>query len=180
MADPFEVLGLEARFELDLGALEARQRELSRALHPDRYAGRGAPERRQALSRSIEVNDAVRLMKDAVRRAEALLARHGVQLSEQDARAQPSQAFLMDVLELREELGSAQRRRDLAKVQALAQSFRASETKLLATLAQRFAALPPNQPWTAAEVGPITHELGELRYLRRLLDEANAIQDELG
>lgn len=180
MADPFDVLGLEARFELDLGALDARQRELSRALHPDRYAGRGSAERRQALSRSIEVNDAVRLMKDAVRRAEALLARHGVELSEKDPGAQPSQAFLMDVLELRDELGGAQRRADLEKVERLAQGFRASETELLSVLAERFAALPPNQPWSAADVEPITHKLGELRYLRRLLEEANAIRDELG
>lgn len=180
MADPFELLGLEARFELDLAALEARQRELSRALHPDRYAGRGSAERRQALSRAIEVNDAVRLMKDPLRRAEALLAKHGVQLHETDAGAQPSQAFLMDVLELREELGNAQRRADLAKVGRLAQGFKESETKSLADLAERFAALPPNQNWSWAEVEPITHKLGELRYLRRLLDEANAIQDELG
>ena len=180
MADPFELLGLEARFELDLAALEARQRDLSRALHPDRYAGRGTAERRQALSRAIEVNEAVRLMKDPIRRAEALLARHGVHLHETDAGAQPSQAFLMDVLELREELGNAQRRSDLAKVGQLAQSFRASETKLLRDLAESFAVLPPNQKWEPNEVKAVTHKLGELRYLRRLLDEANAIQDELG
>ena len=66
MADPFDTLGLEPRFELDLSALEARQRELSRALHPDRHAGAGAAGRRQALSRAIEDYRKKRAARDAL------------------------------------------------------------------------------------------------------------------
>ena len=36
--DPFALLGVERRFDLDLKVLEKTHRELSRALHPDRYA----------------------------------------------------------------------------------------------------------------------------------------------
>ena len=58
--DPFETLGVEPRFDLDLTALEKRHRELSGALHPDRYTGRPASERRMALDRAIKVNEAWR------------------------------------------------------------------------------------------------------------------------
>ncbi len=37
--DPFATLGIEPRFDLDVRAVEARHRELSRTLHPDRYSG---------------------------------------------------------------------------------------------------------------------------------------------
>ncbi len=38
MIDPFSTLGLPVRFALAPKELEARHRELSKALHPDRYA----------------------------------------------------------------------------------------------------------------------------------------------
>ena len=78
MNDPFQTLGVDARFDLDLGAVEKRHRDLSRALHPDRYADASATERRMSLSRAIEVNEAWRALRDPVRRAEALLTRAGV------------------------------------------------------------------------------------------------------
>ena len=81
-SDPFEALGVEPAFNLDLALLEQRHRDLSRALHPDRHASSGAAERRMALGRAIEVNEAFRKLKDPIRRAEALLALRGVQSGE--------------------------------------------------------------------------------------------------
>lgn len=42
MNDPFEMLGVERRFDLDLKVLEKTHRELSRALHPDKFVQAGA------------------------------------------------------------------------------------------------------------------------------------------
>src|SRR5689334_12410104 len=80
--DPFEVFGIPPRFEVDLAALELRHRDLSKALHPDRYAGAPAAERRLALNRAIEVNEAWRVLREPVKRAEALFARAGVPVGE--------------------------------------------------------------------------------------------------
>src|SRR5688572_21024439 len=99
VADPFLILGVEPRFDVALAEVEARHRELSRTLHPDRYVGRPSAERRVALSKAIEVNEALRVLRDPARRAEALLARRGVELPEGEE-AKPSEDFLMDVLEL--------------------------------------------------------------------------------
>ncbi len=52
MLDPFAVLGLPRAFDVDLRSAEKAHRELSRALHPDRYASAGASERREALGKA--------------------------------------------------------------------------------------------------------------------------------
>lgn len=80
--DPFATLGLEPTFDLDVAASEQRLRDLLKATHPDRFAGAGAPERRRALNRSIDINEAWRAIREPIGRAEALLRRAGVQAAE--------------------------------------------------------------------------------------------------
>src|SRR5271166_4326604 len=115
MIDPFETLGVEPGFSLDLAAVEQRHRDLSKALHPDRYTGAPAAERRMALSRAIDVNEALRVLKDPVRRAEALLRRSGVLVGEIHEPKPPS-SLLMEMMELREELSEAARARSQERV----------------------------------------------------------------
>lgn len=171
VSDPFETLGLAPVFELDPATLERRHRELSRALHPDRYAGRPSSERQQALGRAIEVNEAFRKLRDPVHRAEVLLARHGRPVVEGGGTpADP--ALLMTVMERREALGDARRGRDLGAVRALTRSVREREQRVLAEMAKAFVQLPPD----FARIEPL---LGELRYHHRFLEEALAIEDEL-
>jgi molecular chaperone HscB len=174
--DPFEILGTEPAFELDLAALERRHRELSRALHPDRHAGKSAAERRLALGRAIEVNQAWRTLKDPVRRAEALLARLGVGHGEGEE-PKPDPELLMDMMELRERLGEARQSQDARALASLVAEVRAREERLLGVLASRFAELVPAR--SALSAGELLRLLGELRYTRRFLEEAAAIEDEL-
>lgn len=171
MRDPFDMLGVEPTFDLDPDKLAERHRDLSRALHPDRYAGAPAAERRMALGKAIEVNDAYRVLKDPVRRAEALLRRAGVPVGE-TSEPKPSQALLMDMMERREELADARRAKDLAAVHKLAASVQTRERKVLDLLGKTLSA-----PGDA--VAQALPHLGELRYLRRFLDEVSAIEEDL-
>lgn len=180
MSDAFEVLGLPARYDLDLVELSARHRELSRALHPDRYQGRGASERRQALNKAIEVNDAFRSLKDPVKRAELLLARLGVSVGEQVER-QMSPDFLMEIMELREKLGDLRRARDLEGVEVLSHKVEAQRRHVAESLEAGFrealmAAASPAPEALEKELLPL---LGQLRYYARFFAEAHAIVDEL-
>jgi molecular chaperone HscB len=174
MLDPFETLGVPARFETDLAALEQRHRELSKALHPDRYAGSAAAERRMALGRAIEVNEAYRALRDPIARADALLRRAGIVLSETN---QPklSPAMLMEMMESREELADAHRRKDLARVAALGEAMRARQDRAVAALAGAFDAAGGER----GRLEELLPRVGELRYLRRFLDEVSAIEEEL-
>jgi molecular chaperone HscB len=176
MTDPFAILGVEPAFDLDLESVERRHRDLSRALHPDRYTGRPGNERRQALSRAIEVNDAWRKLRDPVGRAEALLARLGVVVAEgQEPKATPE--LLMDMMDKRESLSEARRAHDLAAIERLAAEVRARQEGVLRELARGFSgALAASGADGVAEI--LVEKLGELRYCRRFLDEAAALAEE--
>jgi molecular chaperone HscB len=171
VSDPFDLLEVEPRFDLDLAFLERRHRDLSRVLHPDRYAGRPAGERKQALGRAIEVNEAFRTLRDPVRRAAALLARHGRHTDESDApRADPM--LLMEVMERREALSEARRAGNRDRVAKLSETVRQREREVEADIAASFAHEPP-------ELARVETLLGELRYHRRFLDEAGVALDDL-
>jgi molecular chaperone HscB len=169
--DPFEALGVEPVFGLDTGLLEQRHRDLSRALHPDRHAASGAAERRMALGRAIEVNEAFRTLKDPVRRAEALLARQGVQSGEgKEPPASP--ALLMEVMERREALAEIRHSKNEGALSRLIAEVRAEDARAQLALTAEFALETPN-------FAEILKRIGELRYYRRFLDEASAIADEV-
>ncbi|MFT3775546.1 MAG: Fe-S protein assembly co-chaperone HscB [Minicystis sp.] len=174
MNDPFDTLGIAPRFDLDLAAIELRHRELSKALHPDRYAGAPAAERRLALSRAIDVNEAFRVVKDPVRRAEALLRRAGAAVGE-TSEPKASPMLLMEMMEAREELAEAGRAKDLARVGKLAEAMAAREAEILKRMGAAFDTAG-GDPKKNAEILPV---LGELRYIRRFLDEVSAIEEEL-
>jgi molecular chaperone HscB len=171
MSDPYDTLGLSPVFELDAATLERRHRELSRALHPDRYAGRPPSERQRALGRAIEVNEAFRQLREPVGRAEALLVRLGRPVGEASA-SPAAPALLMEVMEQREALGEARQKRDLAKVRALLHAVRSREQRVVSEMAKAFVQQPPDVP-------RIETLLGELRYHRRFLEEAGAVEDDL-
>jgi molecular chaperone HscB len=177
MLDPFLTLGVDARFDLDLAALERRHLELSHTLHPDRFAGRPASERRQALGRAIEVNQAFRRLKDPLGRAEALLERLGVRV-EEGSEPKPAPEFLMEMLELREALSAAGQERDAAALGRLGAEVKSREAAALAELSALLASAGPGA--AALDAGAVLGRLGELRYYRRFLDEAAALEDDLG
>lgn len=173
MADPFSTLGLPADYSLDLGLAEQRHRELSRTLHPDRYVGRPSTERRQALGKAIEVNDAWRVLRDPVRRAEAVLEMKGIPFGEdREPRAQAD--FLMEVMEQREELAELRSARDLPALAALIRRTRTKEAALVAELSQLLGDLDTEEQRERA-----LRKLGELRYSRRFLEEAADAEDAL-
>lgn len=172
--DPFATLGLPRRYDLDLAELETRYRDLQRALHPDRHAGASASVRRMSAQKTALVNDAYRLLKDDMRRAEALLVAHGGSAVRDDQVADPE--FLMQMLELREQLGEAREAQDHTRVQALAVEVEALQSTARAQLRQAFDALSSQaNPGTLAEAADL---VSRLKYFRRFLDEVHHHAEE--
>ncbi|MEI9936309.1 MAG: Fe-S protein assembly co-chaperone HscB [Pseudomonadota bacterium] len=168
--DPFETLGVEPAYGLDVAILEQRHRDLSRALHPDRHASSGAGERRMAFGRAIEVNQAFRILKDPVCRAEALLALRGVHTGEgQEPPASP--ALLMEVMERREALADVRQSKNEAALERLIAEVSSEASRAEAVLSSEFASPSSN-------LAEILKRIGELRYYRRFLDEAASIADD--
>lgn len=178
MIHPFATFGIAPSFHLDLTALEKTHRELSRALHPDKFARASASERRASLEKAAQVNEAWRILRDPIRRAEALFRLAGCAVGE-TAEPKPSGAFLMDILEAREELAEARAKRDLPKVRALRAKMEErrdlAEGRLSRAFHERGAELGPDAKESLAPSLPL---LGELRFYRRFLDEVSAIEEE--
>jgi molecular chaperone HscB len=166
--NPFARLGVEPKFSVDLSELERVHRELSRALHPDKHTQGLPAERRKTLDEAVAVNEAWRIVRDPLRRAEAILALRGMEAEGADAK--PSPAFLMDMLQLREELegaktkGAAALGRLAAKVEG---AFERTRDRLAAALDEG------NETF-----GSAPRLLAELRFQRRLLDEIASLEDD--
>jgi len=158
------VLGVQPRYDLDLADLEDRYRDLSRKLHPDRFAKADPRARRASLQRSVQLNEAWRALKDPFRRAEYLLSLAGVSL----AKEVPA-PLLMETLELREELGDARAAGDDRKVQAMAAAMRARVTTAMQAVAEGLA---------SGDHARVAAELVALRYYRRFMDEV-ALHDDV-
>lgn len=170
VADPFDSLGLEPRFDLDRRELERRYRDLQRELHPDRHAAESASTRRMALLKAMEVNEAYRALKDDVSRAEALITRlYGtVSTSEADP------MFLMEVMELREALSEAKAARDAARVEKLAEQVRSQQGEAMAAIKRDFErAHEGDDSARDALLGGVS----KLKYFKRFLTEVQAIEE---
>ncbi|HOB65839.1 Fe-S protein assembly co-chaperone HscB [Ottowia sp.] len=108
----FELFDVPARFAQDAAKLDARWKDLQRQVHPDRFAAQGAAAQRVAAQWSARINEAHRRLKDPQRRAAYLCELHGAPIEAESNTAMPAQ-FLMQQMELREQLDEATSAKDL-------------------------------------------------------------------
>jgi molecular chaperone HscB len=172
--DPFATLGLPRSYEIDMQELESNYRALQKAMHPDKHVGTSASQRRLSLEHAAQINDAYRVLKDELRRAEALLGLYGAKNGEGEA---ADQEFLVEMLELREALGEAKDARDLASVRALSGQVERQRARAQRELTQVFAEL--GRRADGAETGRAAALVSQLKYFRRFLDEVAAIEEEV-
>ena len=118
MANHFELFDLEPAYALAPGALEQSYRELQSLVHPDRHAQASDAERRASLSLATDVNEAYRTLKDPVQRARHLLELNGVDVAFETNTQMPTD-FLLQQLEMREEIEAAIGKKDFAFLDAL-------------------------------------------------------------
>jgi molecular chaperone HscB len=164
--DAFALLGLPAQFDLDASVIEQAFFDRSKELHADRFASAPAAERVAALSQSRAINDAYQKIKKPVARAEYLLARAGVTIGDNE-RLDPE--FLMEILELREQLAEARvagQRAEVQRLQAVMQERRKAAVEALPALFEQ------------NDLAAIKDELMLLRYVDRYLEECDAALDD--
>jgi molecular chaperone HscB len=177
--DPFATLGIDRAFDIDLPAVEKTHRELSRTLHPDKHMAGGASERRYALSKAIEVNEAWRALRDPIRRAEALFTLAGIAVGESNE-PKPTTDFLMDMMQQRENLAEARERNDATGVRAtrvLASEIETRAREAEKALSEGFREVGSAETHRAA-LERLLPRLGELRFYRRFLDEVSEVMDQ--
>src|SRR6185436_14571265 len=118
--DFFEVLGVARKYHLVTEALEQRYKELSKQVHPDRFAKAPPRERLQAVQKTTELNDAWRVLRDPVKRAEYILKLEGLDVAdEKSSSVKADPALLMDMMEKNEQLHEARAAGAAATIVAL-------------------------------------------------------------
>jgi molecular chaperone HscB len=174
--DHFEVLGIPRVYHLDAADLETRYLALQKETHPDRFAKAMPRERMEAVVRNTELNDAYKVLKHDIKRAEYLLKLEGVDIGEEKPQSTTGATkqlvvdpkLLMEIMELRESLAEARSDGDDAKVAGLTKDVterRKSAMKLV------------DEGFTAYETGnkkvldAIARALVSLRYYGRFMDE---------
>jgi molecular chaperone HscB len=131
----FELFGLEPAYAVDGAALEQAYRDLQALIHPDRYASAGDAERRASMQMTTRVNEAYRTLRDPVQRAKHLLELQGVDVAFETNTQMPTD-FLLQQLEMREELEGAMAKKDGAFLDSLKAKLDLQKRKLEASIGE--------------------------------------------
>ena len=106
---------------VDTSDLQKRFYSLSRQFHPDRFARGAAAEQQYALDATALLNDAYRVLRDPIQRAEYLLKQEGFDIGEQRSKDVPPE-LLEEVFELNMLLEETPERDELERARAKFQS----------------------------------------------------------
>ena len=122
--DYFTLFGLPARYQLDTQALSLRFQDLQRQYHPDKFASGSQAEQLAAVSQSATINQAWQTLRHPLMRAEYLLSLHGFDIRSEQHTVRDT-AFLMEQLELREELDEIEQAKEMLADETLSEDDRA-------------------------------------------------------
>lgn len=165
--DYFSLLGLPRQFSLDTSHLERRFRDLSRHLHPDRFARAEARERRLSLERATRLNDAYRYLKDWRLRAAYLLKLAGTDVFA-EGKTFTDPEFLEEQLEWREAMALAAADGDSGRLQQIAARARERVSALEGEVAGYF----DDDHWFSELVIDIARRLSRARYYDHIIADA--------
>lgn len=169
----FELFGFSVGFIVDTTALAERFRELQKVVHPDRFASATEQEQRLSLQHATRVNEAYETLKDPLKRAQYLLSLNGIDM-QAEKETTTDTAFLMEQLELREELANADKQDDpYAALDDLMNRITAMINKQVAQIAMQFESATPEQLNAARE------SVRKMQFLNKLHAEAEAQEAKL-
>lgn len=169
----FELFGMPVGFVVDTAELANRYRELQRVVHPDRYANATDQERRLSMQGATRINEAFQVLKDPIARARYLLLLNGIDLDAEKDNTTDA-AFLMEQLELREELQNARHHSD--PYQAIAElmgHINGSIKRLTGQLAVQLESATPEQLEQARET------VRKMQFLQKVRSQAEGLEAEL-
>ena len=169
----FELFGLPVGFEVDGAELANRYRELQRATHPDRFASGTEQEKRLSMQGASRINDAYETLKAPLLRARYLLELKGADVQAGSGNTADA-LFLMEQIELREELEAARDKAD--PYAAVADLMSRIEGLIQGRLDEMADCLETSTPESLKQGLDI---LQKLQFLYKLLSQAEELEAEL-
>ena len=170
MNNPFALFDLPVAFQVDSGLLNERYLALQKSLHPDNFSAASAQEQRLAIQKSAEINDALRILKDPITRADSIIAINTGKTENPEEKSNNDIDFLMQQMEWRETLENIENRQDTDELTAFTQEINQIRHAILSELSTTLDA----QQWDIARA--ITDKL---RFIKKLQAEIERVEETL-
>lgn len=170
MNNPFALFDLPVAFQVDSALLNERYLALQKSLHPDNFSAASAQEQRLAMQKSAEINDALRILKDPIARADSIIALNTGEQENPEEKSNKDIGFLMQQMEWRETLENIENRQDTDELTAFTQEINQIRHAILSELSTALDA----QQWDIARA--ITDKL---RFIKKLQAEIERVEETL-
>lgn len=170
MNNPFALFDLPVAFQVDSALLNERYLALQKSLHPDNFSAASAQEQRLAMQKSAEINDALRILKDPITRADSIIAINTGETENPEEKSNKDIDFLMQQMEWRETLENIENRKDTDELTAFTKEIDQIRHAILSELSTALDA----QQWNIARA--ITDKL---RFIKKLQAEIERVEETL-
>lgn len=170
MNNPFALFDLPVAFQVDSALLNERYLALQKSLHPDNFSASSAQEQRLAMQKSAEINDALRILKDPIARADSIIVLNTGEQENPEEKSNKDIGFLMQQMEWREILENIENRKDTDELTAFTQEINQIRHAILSELSTALDA----QQWDIARA--ITDKL---RFIKKLQAEIERVEETL-
>lgn len=166
----FELFGLEAKFNIELAALDSSYRKIQSESHPDRFVTASSAEKLTSMQQATLANEAYLSLKNPANRAKYLLELQGITAISETNTAM-STDFLMQQMEWREATEDAKAAKDIAALEKLLNEIRVEAKNLQADLAHL---LDVKKDYTAA-----TDATRKLIFIDKVSEDINRAIEQL-
>lgn len=170
MNNPFALFDLPVAFQVDSALLNERYLALQKSLHPDNFSAASAQEQRLVMQKSAEINDALRILKDPITRADSIIGINTGETENPEEKSNNDIDFLMQQMEWRETLENIENRKDTDELTAFTQEIDQIRHAILSELSTALT----EQQWDIARA--ITDKL---RFIKKLQAEIERVEETL-
>ena len=162
----FVLFGFQPAFDLDMAKLKQVYLSLQKKFHPDRFVNQNSIDRQLAIQIATYINDAYKTLKEDVSRAEYLIQTQTDELLSSTS-VSTTPAFLMQQMELHEELDDIKSSKESKNLHTLRQRVWQHQQSCLAQLAEYLR----HADYQAAQT-----KVAELQFYQRLLQQIDDLQ----
>lgn len=167
----FEWFSIPRNFSVDLRALRAKYLDLQKQLHPDKSAGLPDANQSQAIVLNTKLNDAYGSLRDPVKRAIYLLELSGFEY-EADRQTQSDPIYLMQQLEIREELSDLEL--DSPHLEESLDKFRSLALAQLEQYSEEFSLAYDKADWSLSSAA-----IDRMMFAEKLMRDVNEREEQL-
>ncbi|WP_109077262.1 Fe-S protein assembly co-chaperone HscB [Aggregatibacter kilianii] len=170
MNNPFALFDLPVAFQVDSALLNERYLALQKSLHPDNFSAASAQDQRLAMQKSAEINDALRILKDPIARADSIININTGETENVEEKSTHDVSFLMQQLEWRETLENIENNKNSDELTAFGKEIAQTRNGILTELSTAL----DEQQWQTARA--ITDKL---RFIQKLQAEIERVEEHL-